>query len=106
MVRRARAPTGRTTRRARSDASTTPQRDEATGEQTRQGSGAPSSGYAGMKMPHERDESAEQDTGAAGNDAARAKIAQGATDVEQGQRDTDCYNATAPRYQRQQRKRG
>jgi hypothetical protein len=30
---------------------------------------------------------------------------QAATDVESGQRDTDCYTATAPRNRRQEHKR-
>jgi hypothetical protein len=59
-----------------------------------------------MKLPHERDESAEQDTGAQRTDTGRPEIDQGATDVEQGRRDTDCYTATGPRYRRQQRRRG
>lgn len=104
MVSRARAPTGRTTRRKPADASTTPQRDEATGESTARGQPQPD--YADMKLSHERDESAEGDTGSQRTDGARPEIDQGAADVEQGRRDTDCYNAVGPRYRRREGKGG
>jgi hypothetical protein len=98
MVTRARSTAGRTTHRAPSNASTTPQRDEATGDQARRR--ARGSEYAGMKLPHEHDESAEQDSA-----GRRPEIEKGAADLEQGRRDTDCYTAAGPRYRRQQRKR-
>lgn len=85
--------------------STTPQRDEATGgaaagQRSRDGD------YAGMKLPHERDESAEQDTGVEHGGPRRPVIEQAASDVESGQRDTDCYNANAPRYRKHERRGG
>ena len=85
--------------------STTPQRDEATsgGAASER---SPDRDYAGMKMPHERDESAEQDTSLEHGGSGRPVIDQGATDVESGQRDTDCYNATAPRYRKHERRGG
>lgn len=52
--------------------------------------------YEKMKMPHERDES----TQAPGTPNPVTK--QGARDVEQGKVDTDCYDATGPRYDRTQ----
>jgi hypothetical protein len=61
--------------------------------------------HAGMKLPHERDESAERDTSVAHGGDARPEIEQGASDVEAGQRDTDCYTASAPRYAKHERKR-
>jgi len=54
--------------------------------------------YARVKMPHERDES----THAPG--APNPVTTQGARDVEQGKVDTDCYNATGPRYDRTQKR--
>ena len=54
--------------------------------------------YARMKMPHERDQS----THATG--APNPVTTQGARDVEQGKVDTDCYDATGPRYDRTQRR--
>jgi hypothetical protein len=84
--------------------STTPQRDEATGNAAVSGR-AVDRDYAGMRLPHERDESAERDTGLSQGGEGRAVIDQAATDVESGQRDTDCYTANAPRYRKQERKR-
>jgi hypothetical protein len=54
--------------------------------------------YAKMKMPHERDES----TQAAASGAPSPVTTQGARDVEEGKVDTDCYDATGPRYDRTQ----
>jgi hypothetical protein len=80
--------------------STRPQRDEATDavpakQRPRDGS------YAEQKLPHERDESAERDTSAE-RDAGgtRPIIQQGADDAQSDRQDTDCYNATAPRFDR------
>jgi hypothetical protein len=50
--------------------------------------------YQKMKLPHERDQSA-QPPG-----APNPVTAQGARDVEQGKTDTDCYDAAGPRYDR------
>jgi hypothetical protein len=104
MVTRARTPVGRSRRRTPADASTTPQRDEATGRTAERP--AAQSEYAGMKLPHERDESAEQDTSSLRTDGVRPEMAQAATDIQQGRRDTDCYSAVGPRYRRRQRKGG
>src|SRR5689334_10420901 len=79
VVSGARAPTGRTTRRKPADASTTPQRDEATGESSI--GGPPQPEYSDMKLPHEHDESAERDTGSQQAGGPRPEIDQGATDV-------------------------
>ena len=80
--------------------STRPQRDEATDSVP---ANPPASGtpYAEQKLPHERDESAERDTSAE-RDAGgtRPIIQQGADDAQSSREDTDCYNATAPRYDR------
>jgi hypothetical protein len=80
--------------------STRPQRDEATDavparQPERDGT------YAEQKLPHERDESAERDTSAE-RDAGgtRPIIQQGAEDAQSERQDTDCYNATAPRFDR------
>jgi hypothetical protein len=81
--------------------STTPQRDEATGAAA---AGARTR-YRDMKLPNERDESAEGDTSLSHGDAGRPVIEQGATDIESGQRDTDCYTANDPRYRKQEGKR-
>ena len=51
--------------------------------------------YAKMKMPHERDESTQ-----AAAVPPRPVTTQGARDVEEGKVDTDCYDATGPRYDR------
>jgi hypothetical protein len=84
--------------------STAPQRD-ATGAAA-VGQRSPDRGAAGMKLPHERDESAEQDTSIEHGGTGRPVIEQGASDLESGQRDTDCYNANAPRYRRHERRGG
>jgi hypothetical protein len=78
--------------------STRPQRDEAT--DTVPASKRPRDpSYAGQKLPHERDESAERDTSAERDaQGTRPVIQQGAEDQRSGQQDTDCYNATAPRF--------
>ena len=80
--------------------STTPQRDEARGTvpATSQGEG-----YDDLKLPHERDETggAEATQGA---DGPRAVIRQGAEDMKAGREDTDCYNASDPRYRKRERK--
>jgi len=52
--------------------------------------------YQKMKLPHERDESAHPPG------APNPVTTQGARDVEQGKTDTDCYDATGPRYDRKQ----
>jgi len=85
--------------------STTPQRDEATGDAAA-GRRSTDRDYAGMKLPHERDESGEQDASSVRGGNARPVIEQGASDVESGQRDTDCYNANAPRYRKHERRGG
>lgn len=48
--------------------------------------------YGRMKLPHERDESAHRPG------EPNPVTQQGARDVEQGQTDTDCYDALGPRY--------
>jgi hypothetical protein len=82
---------------------TTPQRDEHTGKPAphRPNQDEP---YVHMKLPHERDESAEQDTSIEHGGEGRPVIDQAATDVESGQRDTDCYKATVPRVREHERK--
>ena len=50
--------------------------------------------YGKMKLPHERDESAHPPG------EPNPVTAQGARDVEQGQTDTDCYDAAGPRFDR------
>ena len=82
--------------------STRPQRDEATGTvPAPQRPHDPS--YTGQKLPHERDESAEGDTSAERDaQGTRPIIQQGADDAQSGQQDTDCYNATAPRFDKRQ----
>jgi len=59
-------------------------------------SGRPRRGnrYSRMKLPHERDESAHA------LQPPKPVMAQAALDIEQGKTDTDCYNATGPRYDR------
>jgi hypothetical protein len=84
--------------------STTPQRDGASGSAAASDRAA-GGGYAGMKLPHERDESAERDPSLSQGGEVRPVIDQAATDVESGQRDTDCYTANAPRYRKQEHKR-
>jgi len=78
--------------------STTPQRDEhSTTVPAQRSAGEP--GYGDMKLPHERDESATGEPEATGDrHGTRAVTRQGAQDVQNGQQDTDCYNANAPRY--------
>jgi hypothetical protein len=81
--------------------STTPQRDDATGNAAASGR-AVDGEYAGMKLPHERDE---RDPGLSQGGEVRPAIEQAATDVESGQRDTDCYTANAARYRKPEHKR-
>ena len=50
--------------------------------------------YAKMKLPHERDESANPPG------SPDPVITQGARDVEEGKADTDCYDAVGTRYDR------
>jgi hypothetical protein len=52
--------------------------------------------YQKMKMPHERDESAQAPA------PPNPVITQGVRDVEQGKTDTDCYDAVGPRYDRKE----
>jgi hypothetical protein len=47
-----------------------------------------------MKLPHERDESANPPG------SPDPVITQGARDVEEGKADTDCYDAVGTRYDR------
>jgi len=54
--------------------------------------------YEKMKLPHERDESAHRPG------PPDPVTTQGASDVEQGKADTDCYDATGPRYDRKQQR--
>jgi hypothetical protein len=54
--------------------------------------------YAKMKLPHERDESAHRPG------PPNPVTLQGASDVEQGKRDTDCYTATGARYDGKKRR--
>ena len=78
--------------------STTPQRDEESGAVPARES-EDGARYADMKLPHERDESSRGEPQATRDrDGTRAVTRQGAKDVQSGQQDTDCYNATAPRY--------
>jgi hypothetical protein len=83
-------------------ASTTPQRDEATGS----ASAAPAGDRCReLELPHEHDESAARDRQAAHDPAGRrATTRQAARDVASGKEDTDCYNANAPRYRRREGK--
>jgi len=59
-------------------------------------SGRPRRGnrYSRMKLPHERDQSAHA------AQPPNPVTVEGARDVEQGKTDTDCYDATGPRYDR------
>ena len=59
-------------------------------------SGRPRRGnrYSRMKLPHERDESTHAPQ------PPNPVMEQAARDVEQGKIDTDCYEATGPRYDR------
>jgi hypothetical protein len=50
--------------------------------------------YSRMKLPHERDESTHAPQ------PPNPVMEQAARDVEQGKTDTDCYEATGPRYDR------
>jgi hypothetical protein len=52
--------------------------------------------YEKMKMPHERDESTQAEATGKPNPVTT----QAARDVEEGKVDTDCYDATGPRYDR------
>jgi hypothetical protein len=61
--------------------------------------------YRDLKLPHERDQSAERDTSGAREGGVRPVIRQGAEDLASGQQDTDCYNATAPRHERHRKSR-
>lgn len=77
--------------------STTPQRDDAGGS-VPAAQPARNPPYESLKMPHERDESAERDTSAHRDaNGTRPIIRQGAQDLASGQQDTDCYNAAAKR---------
>ena len=96
---------GTGTRRTRANTSTTPQRDEATDTVPAESSAADAP-YRDLKLPHERDESAERDASPERGPAGRPVIRQAQADVESGQRDTDCYNAVAPREAQRSRKRG
>ncbi|HLX27533.1 MAG TPA: hypothetical protein VKV24_03465 [Casimicrobiaceae bacterium] len=51
-----------------------------------------------MKLPHERDESTHE-TG-----EPNPVTAQAARDLAEGKRDTDCYDATASRYDRKEKR--
>ena len=83
---------------------TTPQRDDALGT-VPQRQQAPETQYGDMKLPHERDESSAGEPDAVRDaNGTRAVTRQGATDVQSGQQDTDCYNANAPRYDKRQGK--
>jgi hypothetical protein len=82
--------------------STRPQRDEAT-DTVPSSTRARDPSYAGQKLPHERDESAEGDTSAERDaQGTRPRIEQGADDAQSERQDTDCYNATAPRFDKGQ----
>jgi hypothetical protein len=84
--------------------STTPQRDEA-GTTIAAQDGGSETPYRNMKLPHERDESAAVEAHATRDPrGTRAVTRQGAQDVQSGQQDTDCYKASAPRYESRERK--
>ncbi len=63
------------------------------------GAAAKSTKPTPLKLPHEKDESAERDT-----QPARPEIRQGAADLEAGQQDTDCYTTAAPNFARRSTK--
>ena len=94
-------PAAQPARAPRDDApsqSTTPQRDQAT-DTVPAASESRDPSYAEQKLPHERDESAERDTSAERDEKeTRPVMRQGAADAQSGQQDTDCYKATAPRF--------
>ena len=75
---------------------TTPQRDEASSTVPAQPGGRDAP-YRDLKLPHERDETGGAQSTQA-SESPRDVTRQGAADVQSGQQDTDCYNATAPRY--------
>ena len=52
--------------------------------------------YAGMRLPHERDESTHRPG------TPNPVTTQGATDLAEGRTDTDCYDAVGPRYERKE----
>ena len=56
--------------------------------------------YARMRLPHERDESAQAPGPPDG------VTAQGERDLAEGKTDTDCYDAVGPRYQQKERGSG
>jgi len=58
--------------------------------------------YRQMKLPHEQDESAVGES-AAGRDPTRTRrpVEQAQKDIASGQQNTDCYDAAAPRYDKQ-----
>jgi hypothetical protein len=80
------------------DRSTTPGHDEATAAVP--ASHPPQTPDEDMKMPHERDESA-GDEASQGRGPARTRrvMRQAHQDLADGQENTDCYDAVAPRYQ-------
>ncbi|HJU24621.1 MAG TPA: hypothetical protein VJ891_19130 [Casimicrobiaceae bacterium] len=86
----------RSRRRRRSDLGVAA--DVATDDTSRSARPPRGNRYAKMKLPHERDQSTDS-TG-----EPNPVTTQGATDVAQGKRDTDCYDAAAPRYDREEKR--
>lgn len=87
----------RSRRRARSASDLGVAADVATDTSAESGRPRRGNRYSRMKLPHERDESAHAPQ------PPNPVTAQGAQDVEHGKTDTDCYDATGPRYDRKAR---